>query len=648
MHTANMKIKRKLLFILAVFEAMMIFLLFRVFYIQAFEAEHLQQRAYEQQTRDRLIAPNRGTIYDRNMVGLAVTESVCSVSVIRAQIQDPEHVARVLAELLDMEYEEVLAKVKKRVALERIKTKVDKETADKIRALDLPGVVVDEDIKRIYPFGNLASQVIGFVGRDNQGIIGLEAKYDRFMKGEAGKILTQTDAAGRQITGGDISRQEPVDGLNLVTTLDYVVQRYAEQTIQKAVDLRGAKRGLIIVMNPQNGEIYAMANYPGFDLNEPFEINDPQLAAIWQTFTMDEQLSHLNRMWRNFGLNDTYEPGSTFKVMTAAAGLDEGVISPSGHFNCGSGTQVANRFIKCWRSPRSHGSQNFVQGMQNSCNPVFMETAARLGKETFYEYMNAFGFTSKTGVDLPGEAVGILHKLDNVGPVELATMSFGQSFQISPLQLMRAVSACVNGGYMVTPHVGLRLTDSNGMIADEFVYERGEQVISEDTSRLMRDILESVVETGTGNRSYLPGYRVGGKTATSEKLPRRSGKYISSFITLAPAENPAVLALVLIDEPVGAYYGGQVAGPVMKELLENILPYLGVEPVYSDSELEMKGVGTVSVPLLTGLDFKTASDMLKTLGVNIDSSGEGSLITSQFPPPGEEINRGSKVIVYFE
>ena len=646
----SVNVKRKLLMVMVVCEAILIALMLRVFYIQAFEADVLQRRAYEQQTRDRLIAANRGSIYDRNMVGLAVTESVASVSVIRAQVEDPERVASELSRLLEMDYQEVLTKVRRRVALERIATKVDKDVADQIRALNLPGVVVDEDIMRVYPFNELAAQVLGFVGRDNQGIIGLEAKYDRYLKGQQGRIMTLTDAAGREAPGGFIERIEPVDGLNLVLTIDMVVQRYAEQTIAKAVQYRQAQRGLIISMNPQTGQIYAMANYPTFDLNEPFQINDPALAEIWHTFNTDERLVHLNRMWRNFAINDTYEPGSTFKIITSAAGIEAGVIRPDSRFNCGSGKQVANRFIKCWRSPRSHGSQTFVEGMQNSCNPVFMDIAEMLGVEMFYDFLKRFGMMSKTGVDLPGEAKGIMHNPDNVGPVELATISFGQGFQISPLQLMRAVSASINGGYMITPHVGMKLTDRYGRIVEDFSYahsqNRGEQVVSEETSRIMREVLESVVQTGTGHRSYLPGYRIGGKTATSEKLPRRSGKYISSFITMAPAEHPTVLTLVLIDEPVGAYYGGQVAGPVMKEFLETALPHLGVIPVYSEEELAKEDVGLVTVPDLTGLAYNTARNLLRPLDLEADREGEGNLVTGQFPPPGVEVNRGSKVILY--
>lgn len=639
-------VKKKLLLFLFLFEALLLFLAFRVFFIQAFESEFLQTKAYEQQTRDRLIRANRGAIYDRNMVGLAVTESACTVSVIRAQVQNPEYVARVLSEMLDMDYDKVLIKVRKKVALERIKAKVDKETADRLRELDIPGIVIDEDVKRVYPYSELAAQIIGFVGTDNQGIIGLESKYDKYLSGESGKILTETDAGGIAVKDGDIVRVEPVPGDSLVTSLDAVVQEYAEQTLRKVVEQRNAKRGLIIIMNPQNGEIYATANEPTFDLNDPFTINSDELTAVWDLLSSEEQMEHLNQMWRNFALNDTYEPGSTFKIMTSVAGLEEGVVTPASTFNCGGGKLVGDRFIKCWRSPRSHGTQTFTEGLQNSCNPVFMEIGERLGVETFFSYLRLFGFYEKTGVDLPGEAVGIMHKPKNVGPVELATMSFGQSFQITPLQLMRSVSACINGGYMVTPHVGTKIIDSEGNTVEEFVYERGEPVISSETSALMRELLESVVEAGTGNRTYIPGYRVGGKTATSEKLPRRMGKYISSFLAFAPAEEPQVLALIIVDEPQGVYYGGQVAGPPMKELLESVLPYLGVEPIYSEKELE-KGC-VVSVPELTGLDAAVAKRTLSTLKLEAVIEGSGSKITGQFPNAGEQVNQGTKIILYTE
>ncbi|MDR1209183.1 MAG: PASTA domain-containing protein [Clostridiales bacterium] len=662
MRTA-ISVKRRLLVFLVAIELAITVLLGRIFYIQAFEAEALQLKAYEQQTRDRLVTPKRGSILDRNGVGLAVTETSASVSVIRAQVREPERVARELSQILDLDYGETLKKVTRRVALERVQTKVDLETARKIRGLNLAGVIVDDDVSRTYPFDSLAAQVIGFVGRDNQGIIGLESKYDKYLRGEEGKILTETDGAGRLLPDSYITRQNPVPGLNLVTTLDSVVQSYAEQTLKKVVEAKGAKRGLIILMNPQNGEIYALANEPTFSLNDPFTINSEELAALWGTFSDDERMDYLNQMWRNFGINDTYEPGSTFKVITGSSGLDAGVIRTTDTFACSGGTTVGGRFIKCWYSPRSHGTLNFVQGMQNSCNPVFMATAARLGAEKFYEYLNAFGFNEKTGVDLPGEAVGIFHKLENVGPVELATMGFGQSFQITPLQLLRGISACVNGGSLITPHVGARLTDENGKTIETFTYPRGRQVVSAETSAIMRGILESVVQSGTGSRTYIPGYRIGGKTATSEKLPRKQGKYIASFCALAPAEEPQVLGIVLVDEPQGAYYGGQVTGPIMKELLTYVLPYIGVTPDYSEEELLLPGVPMVTVPDLIGLTKSEAAKALRDLKLEAEFSGEefrGSrpnsedefrldprnyVVINQFPISGELVNQGSKVSV---
>ncbi|MBR1735684.1 MAG: peptidoglycan glycosyltransferase [Firmicutes bacterium] len=546
-------IMKKRLFIILLFIEMALFLItVKVMYLQIYKAEEYQKMAYEQQTRDRLISPKRGSICDRNAEELAVSETVGSVSVIHAQIKDEEKTAKILAEKLEMDYDTVLKKVQKRVALERIKTKVDKNTADEIRKMNIPGVAVDEDIKRIYPYKNLASQVIGFVGKDNQGIIGLEAKYEEYLKGEKGKIMTETDARGRKIDSGKEVRIPPTDGYNIITSIDATVQMFAEQTIEKAVEYKEAKRGTIIVMNPQNGEIYAMANKPDFDPNEPFKINKEELESVWSELGEKERNDALNKMWRNFAINDTYEPGSTFKVITSATGLESGNVNVGDTFDCGGGREVAGRYIKCWRSPRSHGTLTFAQGVQNSCNPVFMDIAQRVGSKTFYEYMLKFGFDKKTGIDLPGEAVGIMHKQDKIGPVELATMSFGQSFQITPLQLLRACSCVINGGNMITPHFATEARDDYGNTVKVFEYKKEENVISKETSETMKEILESVVAEGTGNKTYIPGYRLGGKTATSEKLPRRSGKYIASFMSFAPANDPKVIALVLIDEPQGA------------------------------------------------------------------------------------------------
>lgn len=619
----------------------------RLVFIELFRAEGWQELAYEQQTRDRLITPKRGSILDRNGEGIALTETVNAVSVIPVQVKEKEKTAQYLADTLDLEYNDVLEKIRQRVALVRIKAKVDTETAAAIRKANYPGVEVDEDVQRVYPYSELAAQVIGFVGKDNQGIIGLEAKYDELLEGEKGKILTLTDSRGNEVDS-EQERIPPVDGKNLVTTIDVVMQQYAEQTIAKAVETKGAKRGVIIILNPQNGEIYAMANYPSFDLNDPFTIQDETLAASWDSFSEKEKNDYLNQMWRNTAINDTYEPGSTFKIVTSSAGLEEGVVTPQSSFFCRGFHIAGDRQIKCWRYPRTHGAETFVQGVQNSCNPVFMEVGERLGAEKFLEYMQKFGFAQKTGVDLAGEATGIIHKLENIGPVELATMSFGQSFQITPLQLLRAASAIVNGGYLITPHFAKGIADEEGNIIENFQYAQGEQVISRETSETMKTILESVVSEGTGSKAYIPGYRIGGKTATSEKLPRRSGKYIASFMSFAPAENPQVMALVLIDEPQGVYYGGTVAGPVMQELLRNILPYLGIEPKYSEKEAEEAAKAVTTVPDLLGMTLGEAKNALFQAGLSAEVETEGETIAGQTPPAGEMVNKGTKVILSLE
>ncbi|MEA4816023.1 MAG: penicillin-binding transpeptidase domain-containing protein [Lachnospiraceae bacterium] len=645
MNGPKMSVKKRLVFVLLMCQLAFVFLVGRVAYIQIFQGEELQSLAYEQQTRDRLISPKRGSILDRNDVGIAVTESVNAVSVIHAQIEDEEETAAFLSEALKLDYGETLEKIKKRVALMRIKTKVDKETANIIRQKNLPGVEVDEDVKRIYPYSSLASHVIGFVGKDNQGIIGIESKYDEYLKGEAGKIFTVTDAKGLQIS--DVTeRSEPIAGGNLVTTLDIVIQQYAEQTLKKAVESKEAKSGIIIVMNPQNGEIYAMAVYPDFNLNEPFEINNDELKAVWDGLTEEEKTTYLNKMWRNTAINDTYEPGSTFKVVTSSAGLQEGVVTPQSTFFCRGFYIAGDRMIKCWRYPRTHGAETFVEGVQNSCNPVFMEVAERLGADRFHDYLIKFGFDKKTGVDLPGEAVGIMYKKDEIGPVELATMAFGQSLQITPLQLLRGAAAVVNGGYLITPHIAQKIVDDNGGLIKSFDFSEKEQILSKETSDTMRYILESVVSEGTGGKTYISGYRIGGKTATSEKLPRKNGKYIASFLAFAPADDPKVMALVIIDEPQGIYYGGTVAGPAMKELLSNTLPYLGVERILSEAEKAKEGELSIIVPDIMGLTLSEAKNMLYKQKINYEIKGTGEGIYSQFPKSGETINADSKIIIY--
>ncbi|MCL1935551.1 MAG: penicillin-binding transpeptidase domain-containing protein [Defluviitaleaceae bacterium] len=642
----SLLVNKKLIAIFAIFSLALLILLVRVIYIQIFEADFLMARAYEQQTRDRLITPNRGSILDRNLVPLATTETVASISVVHNQIEDKELVSRELSHILDMDFDTVMEKVNRRVALERIKTKVDLEIAAQIRALNLSGVVVDEDIERVYPFSNLAASIIGFVGRDNQGIIGLEAKYNDYLKGTSGRILTETDVRGLLLDDGQTFRIAPVDGYTLVTSLDLTIQQYAEQTISNAVSLRNASRGSIIVMNPNDGSIYAMANYPDFDLNDPFTINNEELRPIWNRLSNDEQMNHLNQMWRNFAINDTFEPGSTFKIITGAMGLEEGFLNLGTRFICNGYHMVGGRMVRCWRHPRGHGDIDFLEGVKISCNPVFMIIGETLGAEIFYKYLEHFGLTRRTGIDLAGEAGSIMHPLENVGPVELATMSFGQSFQITSLQLMSSIASIINGGYSIVPHIGQKIVNSdNEIVTNLQSYERT-RLVSTETAEIMRYALEQVVYDGTGNKAYIPGFRIGGKTATSEKLPRRSGNYIASIVAFAPAENPTVMAFVLIDEPRGLYYGGQVAGPVMQELLQNILPYLGIEAVYNEDEVKMEIPVLVEIPNVVGLTYIEAEEIFTEIELLIRKKGEGENIIAQFPVAGEQINTGEEVLVF--
>ncbi len=632
----NIWMQRRVLLLFACFLLTAVGLLCRIAYLQLFQAAPLQEMAYEQQTRDRLLTPLRGDITDRNGIPIADNRSVCAVSVIPVQVKEKETTAQFLSQALELDYETVLEKISQKVALVRIEFKVEPEVAQTIRQAHLSGVVVDEDVKRIYPYGSLAAQVIGFVGKDNQGILGLEAKYNDVLTGEQGKILTETDSRGLTVSD-EIVRIAPQNGQTLRTSLDVTVQQYAEQTLQKAVEAKNAKGGTLIVLNPQNGEIYAMANEPTFDLNAPFTVTDPEVAAQWESLSAEEQMEALNQMWRNDAISDTYEPGSTFKIITSCAGLSSGVITPESQFFCNGSYTTGGRTIKCWRYPRSHGSQSFVEGVQNSCNPVFMAVAERMGVDVFYPYLEKFGLLEKTGIDLAGEAVGILHKQEDMGPVELATYSFGQGFQITPLQLLRAAAAAVNGGYLVTPHLGLSLESADGTVT---ILNEGEktQILSAEVSEQMRMILESVVAEGTGNKAAIEGYRIGGKTATSEKLPRKSGKYIASFLAFAPADEPTMMALLLIDEPEGTYYGGSVAGPVMNEFLQAVLPVLGVE-----QEETYQAETKVTVPNVTGVYFSEGKKILEESGLTVEVSGEGEEIAAQFPRAGEVVNRGQKV-----
>ncbi|MEE0693696.1 MAG: penicillin-binding transpeptidase domain-containing protein [Lachnospiraceae bacterium] len=545
----------------------------RLAYLMLIRSEYYAALAKELHEREREIKAARGKITDRNGVVLADNRTVCTVSVIHSQIKDPERVIEVLSKELSMEKEAVRKRVEKVSSIERIKKNVDKEIGDRIRNYDLAGVKVDEDYRRYYPYGSMASKVLGFTGGDNQGIIGLEVAYEEVLSGTPGKILTLTDARGVELKDTGESRQEPQAGSDLVISMDYNIQQFAEQAAYKVMEQKQADSVSIIIMSPANGEIYAMTNVPEFNLNDPFTL--PDLSSSEGADDVAKQ-DALNRMWRNGCINDTYEPGSTFKIITAAAGLEEGVVTLSDQFSCPGFKIVEDRRIRCHKAG-GHGAENFLQATQNSCNPVFIEVGLRLGVDRYFSYFEQFGLKDKTGIDLPGEASTIMHKKENVKAVELATISFGQSFQITPIQLAATVSSIINGGIRVTPHFGVSVKAPDGALIDTFRYEKDKRILSEKTSETMRSLLEKVVDGGSGKNAYIEGYRIGGKTATSETLPRSANKYISSFIGFAPADDPQVLALCIINNPQGVYYGGTIAAPVVRELFENILPYLGLK-----------------------------------------------------------------------
>ena len=548
----------------------------RLVYLMIFRSEHYSQMAEDLHQRERTIKAARGQILDRNGTVIATNRTVCTISVIHNQITDKDQVAETLSRTLGLAEDEVRKKVEKYSAREIVAVNVDKELGGAIRNCHLDGVKVDEDYRRYYPYGSLASKVLGFTGGDNQGIIGLEVVYEEWLKGKNGLILTQADAAGVEIDNAFEDRVEPVAGADLTISLDVNIQTYAQQAALKVMEEKGAKRVSMIVMNPRNGEILAMVNVPEFDLNDPFTLNvEPQEG----TAASKQEL--LNQMWRNPSINDTYEPGSTFKIITAAAGLEAGVVRLEDRFSCPGFRIVEDRKIRCHKVG-GHGAEDFLQGAMNSCNPVFIDVGQRLGVDQYYHYFTQFGLLGKTGIDLPGEASTIMHKKENMGLVELATVSFGQSFQITPLQLITTAASIVNGGNRVTPHFGVRAVSSDGEMVRKFSYPVREGVVSAQTSETMRYILEHVVSEGSGKKAALEGYRIGGKTATSEKLPRSLKKYISSFVGFAPADDPQVIALVTIDEPVGIYYGGTIAAPVIADLFQNILPYLGINAEIMD------------------------------------------------------------------
>ena len=565
--------KKKILVVFLAAFILILYLIGRLVYLMVFDAGYYQQKAEDLHERERDIKAARGEIIDRNGTVLATNRTVCTISVIHSQIENPEKVIEKLSEFLEIDADQVRKKVEKISSIERIRSNVDKRTGDKIRNLGLAGVKVDEDFKRYYPYNELASKVLGFTGGDNQGIVGLEVKYEKYLKGINGKILTTTDARGIELDGVAEDRLEPKAGNTLRISLDYTMQKYALQMAEKVRTEKQADKVGIILMNPQNGEIYAMVNVPEFDLNQPFMLNNEETG---ENLTDEQRQDALNQMWRNGCINDTYEPGSTFKIITASAGLEEGAVHLTDQFSCPGYKVVEDRRIRCHKVG-GHGAENFVQGIQNSCNPVFIEVGLRIGVDRFFDYFRQFGLMELTGVDIPGEAGTIMHKKENVGQVELATISFGQSFQITPIQLATTVSALVNGGRRVTPHFGVEVLSAEGKKVKTFRYNAKKHIVSEKTSQTMRELLESVVADGSGKNAYVEGYRIGGKTATSQTLPRSANKYISSFVGFAPADDPQILGMCVIYNPQGVYYGGTIAAPVIGKIFENILPYLGIE-----------------------------------------------------------------------
>ena len=565
--------KRKVWIVFFLCLLLILCLIGRLIYLMGFRSDYYYEKAEELHERERDIKAARGEIVDAKGKVLAANKTVCTISVIHSQIKESEKVIALLTEKLGISEQTVRKKVEKVSSIERIRTNVEKETGDEIRNAGFAGIKVDEDYRRYYPMGTLASKVLGFTGGDNQGIIGLEVEYDDILKGKSGKILTTTDARGIELDGIGENREEPQKGYTLRISLDADIQKYVQQAAQKVMEEKQAERVSILLMNPQNGEIYACVNVPEFDLNEPFDLNSDM-----DTEGMSEEKKQdlLNQMWRNPCLNDTYEPGSTFKIITMAAGLAEGVVSPEDSFYCPGYKLVEDRRIHC-ANRRGHGAQNFVKGAENSCNPVFIEVGLRLGVDKYYQYFRQFGLMEKTGIDLPGEAGTIMHQKENMGEVELATVSFGQSFQITPLRLATTVSSLINGGMQITPHFGVAIESSDGETIKELEYSNGRKILDGEISETVRYILEQVVAEGSGRNAAVEGYRIGGKTATSQTLPRSANRYISSFLGFAPANDPKVLALCIIHDPQGIYYGGTIAAPVVRSIFENILPYLGVD-----------------------------------------------------------------------
>ena len=633
-------------------------LIIRTGYIQLIKGEWLSTKASEQQTREIPIEPKRGTIYDANMKELAVSVTKYTVWCKPVEVKDKKDVAEKLASVLGKEEEEVSKLVnKKNTALVRIQRWIDDETATKIRDLSLSGIWVAEDNQRYYPYGNFASYVLGHTAADSTGIAGIEMQYNSKLQGKAGKLIVSTDASGREIPQGSETYYEPVQGNGLVLTIDEVIQHYAEKAIEKAYEVTGAKRVNVIAMDPKTGDILAMASKPDYDPNDSRTAIYPYYQELLEEYSDKEKINGYYAMWRNPLINDTYEPGSTFKLITSSASVEEGVVSDKDKFVCTGSVTVGGRKIKCWRHYRPHGEQTFAQGVQNSCNPVFVELSNRLGVSKFYDYIEAFGFKSKTGIDLPGEAKGIIYNEKNVGPVELATMSFGQSISVTPIQLITAISAIANDGELMQPRLVKGYTDNKGNVIEEIAPKSVRKVVSEETSKKMLEIAQSVVSDGGGKIAYLPGYRLGGKTGTAQKVVDgvyAQGKYICSFVGIAPTDDPQIVVLATVDEPTeGSLFGSTTAGPIIKEIMSEALPYLGVEPKYTEEEKAENEKVKVVVPDVRNLAIEDAAKVLEEskLKVNLDPDvdvPEGSKVTDMFPKPGVKVSEGSSISIYFD
>lgn len=655
----RIKSKKRLVVVMVLACSLFLCLIGRIGYLQLVKGEWLSTKASEQQTREIPIEAKRGTIYDTNMKELAVSITKYTVWCKPVEVKDAEKTSKELAKIIDEEYEDVYKKVnKKNVALVKVKRWIDDETADKITKAGLSGIWVAEDNQRYYPYGNFASYVLGHTSSDSTGVAGIELKYDSVLKGTSGKLIVSTDAAGKEIPQGSEQYYEPTTGNGLVLTIDEVIQHYCEKAAQRAYEKNNAAKVTIIAMEPSTGNILAMVNKPDYDPNKPTEAIYPYYEELLNDCkNNDEKMKAYFSMWRNPAVSDTYEPGSTFKLITSAAGLEEGVVKQDDKFVCKGSVTVGGQKLKCWKSYNPHGTETFKQGVQNSCNPVFIEVGNRLGVSKLYDYIEGFGLTKKTGIDLPGEALGVMYKEKDVGPVELATISFGQSNSLTPIQLITAVSAIVNDGNLMQPRLVKAYTDNKGNITEEVEPVKVRQVISKETSAQMREIMESVVTEGGGKIAYLPGYRLGGKTGTAQKVINGSyaqGKYVCSFVGVAPADDPKIAVLAIVDEPTGvAAFGSQTGGPIIKEVMNNCLKYLGVEPRYTEEEKKENVKNKVEVPDVRGLTIEEATKVLQEakLEANVDNDieiKEGTVITDMFPKPGISVNEESLISLYFD